>query len=83
MAEAVNGVPRGSVIGPILIAFYVNGLLDHLSAGSLIYADDFKRIAHVTAMMFSETPFAAHLTHLLPQPSPSAHIDPRKKLTPK
>ncbi len=45
MAEAINGVPQGSVIGPILFVIYVNDLPDHLSTDSLLYADDVKLIA--------------------------------------
>ncbi len=45
MAEAISGVPKGSVIGPILFVIYVNDLPDHLSADSLLYADDVKLIA--------------------------------------
>ncbi len=45
MAEAISGVPQGSVIGPIQFVIYVNDLPDHLSADSLLYADDVKLIA--------------------------------------
>ncbi len=43
--EAIIGVPHGSVIGPIWFVLYVNDRPDHLSAGSLLYADDVKLIA--------------------------------------
>ncbi len=45
MAEAISGVPQGSVIGPILFVTYVNDQPQHLSADSLLYADDVKLIA--------------------------------------
>ncbi len=45
MAEAINGVPQSSVIGPILFVIYVNDLPDRLSADSLLYADAVKLIA--------------------------------------
>ncbi len=45
MAEAISGVPQGSVISPILFIIYVTDLPDHLSADSLLFADDVKLIA--------------------------------------
>ncbi len=45
IAEAISGVPQVSVIGQILFVIYVNDLSDHLSADSLLYADDVKLIA--------------------------------------
>ncbi len=42
IAEAICGVPQGSVIGPILFVIYVNDLPDRLSADSLLYVDDVK-----------------------------------------
>ncbi len=40
MAEAANGAPSGSVLGPTLFVTYVNYLADNLTMGRLIYADD-------------------------------------------
>ncbi len=37
-------IPQGSVIRPILFVIYLNDLPDHLSADSLLYADDVKLI---------------------------------------
>ena len=39
-----SGVPHGSIIGPILFLFYVNDIMENLSAGTsfLLYADDAK-----------------------------------------
>ncbi len=59
MTEATSGVPRGSIIGPLLLVIYINNLLGHLSADSLLYADDVILITpppSETAMIFSKTP---------------------------
>ncbi len=45
MAEAISGVPEGSVIGSVLFVIYVNALPHHLSEDSLLYADHAKLIA--------------------------------------
>ncbi len=45
VAEAVSGVPQGSVLGPILFVIYVNDLSDNLPIDHLLYADDVKLIA--------------------------------------
>ncbi len=45
MAETTMGIPQGSVIGSILFVIYINDLPNHLSADSVLDADDVKLIA--------------------------------------
>ncbi len=45
VAEAVSGVPQGSVLGPFLFVIYVNDLSNNLTIDHLLYADDVKLIA--------------------------------------
>ncbi len=45
MAEAINGVPLGSVVGLILFAICVNDLPHNSSTDSLLYAHDVSLIA--------------------------------------
>ncbi len=56
MAEAVSGVPQGSVLGPILFVIYVNDLPDNLTVDHLLYADDVKLITPENNQMPSKAP---------------------------
>ncbi len=46
-----NGVPQGSVIGPLLFLLFVNGLPDILEALTLLFADDVKLMTRRTQNM--------------------------------
>ncbi len=58
MAEAVSGVPQGSVLGPILFVIYVNDLSNNLTTDHLLYADDVKLIAPENNQMPSKAPYS-------------------------
>ncbi len=45
MPEAISGVPQRLYHRPDIVCHLINDLPDHLSAGSLLYADDVNLIA--------------------------------------
>ncbi len=47
-AKVISGVPQGYVKGPILLVIYVDRLLYHFYAGSLLFASDVNVIVPVT-----------------------------------
>ena len=42
LCDVVNGVPQGSVLGPLLFLLYINFLMHNISSRTKTFADDLK-----------------------------------------
>ena len=47
-ATVSNGIPKGSVLGPILFVIYINDLPEVVKCGTYLFADDTKILRQVT-----------------------------------
>ena len=61
---SISGVPRGSILGPILFIFLINDLPTDIIAKLLLFADDTKLIKMLLSMM-SHSELQNDLNHLI------------------
>ena len=47
-SPVISGIPQGTVLGPVLFVIYINDLLDNISSGGLMFADDTKIYRQIT-----------------------------------
>ena len=48
-APVISGIPQGTVLGPVLFVIYINDLLDNITSGGLMFADDTKIYRQITS----------------------------------
>jgi hypothetical protein len=49
-APVISGIPQGTVLGPVLFVVYINDLLDTVTSGGLMFADDTKIYRQITSL---------------------------------
>ena len=64
MRISISGVPRGSILGPILFIFLINDLPTDIIAKLLLFADDTKLIKMLLSVM-SNSEFQNDLNQLI------------------
>ena len=48
-APVLSGIPKGSVLGPLLFAIYINNLPEAINSDSLLFSDDTKVFHEITS----------------------------------
>jgi len=48
-SPVISGIPQGTVLGPVLFVIYINDLLDNITSGGLMFADDTKIYRQITS----------------------------------
>jgi len=66
--EVLNGVPQGSVLGPVLFVCYINDMPDMITSFIYMYADDAKIIMNCVFDEFDQTGLQSDLDTLTKWP---------------